>query len=175
MTEKVTKLALASRLIVLLVQLVANGALPEHKPDVFRMPVSSDQNASWIDKVIKRCLGGLRHWDGEYFLHIAENLYSYENTLAFYPLYPVVVRHVGQAVEAIGISLSQESILLVVAVALNFWLFCESANLLFQLTQVLFNDLNKSWNAALIYCFNPATIFFTAAYSETFSPTPAFI
>ncbi|XP_039481204.2 GPI mannosyltransferase 2 [Drosophila santomea] len=168
MTEKVTKLALASRLIVLLVQLVANGALPEHRPDVFRMPVSVEQNASWIDKMVKRSLGGLRHWDGEYFLHIAGNLYSYENTLAFYPLYPVVVRHVAQAVEALGISLSQESILLVVAVVLNLWLFCESANLLFQLTQVLFNDLNKSWNAALIYCFNPATIFFTAAYSESF-------
>ncbi|EDV55683.2 uncharacterized protein Dere_GG20647, isoform A [Drosophila erecta] len=118
--------------------------------------------------MIKRCLGGLRHWDGEYFLHIAGNLYSYENTLAFYPLYPVVVRHVAQALEAFGISLSQESILLLVAVVLNLWLFCESANLLFQLTQVLFNDLNKSWNAALIYCFNPANIFFTAAYSETF-------
>jgi len=78
MTEKVTKLALASRLIVLVVQLMANGALPEHKPDVFRMPVSDEPKGccEWIDKLVQRCFGGLRHWDGEYFLHIAKNLYS---------------------------------------------------------------------------------------------------
>ncbi|XP_017079385.1 GPI mannosyltransferase 2 [Drosophila eugracilis] len=170
MTQKVTKLALASRIIVLLVQLVANGALPDHTPDVFRMPVSHESKGccGWIDKLVMRCFGGLRHWDGEYFLHIAGNLYSYENTLAFYPLYPVVVRHVSQALEHLGLSLSQESLLLLVAVGLNLWIFCESANLLFQLTHRMFNDLNKSWNAALIYCFNPATIFFSAAYSESF-------
>ncbi|XP_052838903.1 GPI mannosyltransferase 2 [Drosophila gunungcola] len=170
MTQKVTKLALASRLIVLLVQLVANGALPEHRPDVFRAPISNEQKGccEWIDKLVKRCLGGLRHWDGEYFMHIAGNMYTYENTLAFYPLFPVVVRHVAQALEFVGLPLSQESVLLLVAVALNLWLFCESANLLYQLTHRMFNDLNKSWNAALIFCFNPATIFFTAAYSESF-------
>jgi len=170
MTEKVTKLALASRLIVLVVQLMANGALPEHKPDVFRMPVSDEPKGccEWIDKLVQRCFGGLRHWDGEYFLHIAKNLYSYENTLAFYPLYPVVVRHMAQALELVGLPLSPDSILLLVAIGLNVWLFCESANLLFQLTHRMFNDLNKSWYAALIYCFNPATIFFTAAYSESF-------
>ncbi|KAH8308804.1 hypothetical protein KR059_001950 [Drosophila kikkawai] len=174
MTQKVTKLALVSRLMVLIVQLAANGALPEHKPDVFRMPVGQDADAEkkpcceWMDKLVLRCFGGLKNWDGEYFLHIAGNLYSYENSLAFYPLYPVVVRYVAYSCQFIGIPLSQESLLLLVAVILNLWLFCESANLLFQLTHYMFNDLNKSWNAALIYCFNPATIFFTAAYSETF-------
>ncbi|KAH8284639.1 hypothetical protein KR018_009507 [Drosophila ironensis] len=172
MTQKVTKLALTSRIMVLLIQLLANGALTDHKPDVFRMPAASAPSEDepppweWMDRMVRRCLGGLRHWDGEYFLHIAGNLYSYENTLAFYPLFPVVVRHLARACCWMGLHLSQESILLLVAVVLNLWLFCESANLLFQLTHRMFNDLNKSWNAALIYCFNPATIFFSAAYSE---------
>ncbi|EDW74641.1 uncharacterized protein Dwil_GK22036 [Drosophila willistoni] len=175
MTLKVTKLALASRLIVLTVQLLANWMVPDHKPDVFRMPRGNGDgwsNASatpafpWLDKLIEHCLGGLRHWDGEYFLHIANNLYSYENTLAFYPLYPVLVRHVAQACLHLGVPLSQESLTLLIAVILNLWLFCESANLLYQLTQKIFGDSNKSWYAALIYCFNPATIFFSATYSE---------
>ncbi|KAH8401099.1 hypothetical protein KR009_003025 [Drosophila setifemur] len=175
MTQKVTKLALTSRIIVLLVQLIANGALPDHHPDVFRAPVSLEaeetqkgSHSQWLDKLVHRCLGGLRHWDGEYYLHIAGNLYSYENSLAFYPLYPVVVRHVAQACEYFEVPLSHGSVLLLVAVIVNLWIFCESANLLYQLTQSMFNDINKSWNAALIYCINPATIFFTAAYSETF-------
>lgn len=174
MTQKVTKLALSSRIIVLLIQMLANGALPDHKPDVFRMPLgpvseeeSKKMNIAWLDKLVIRCLGGFQHWDGEYFLHIAGNLYTYENTLAFYPLFPVTVRYVAQACQAIGLRLSEKSILLLVAVVLNIWLFCKSANLLYQLTQRMFNDINKSWNAALVYCFNPATIFFSAAYSET--------
>ncbi|BFG04789.1 GPI mannosyltransferase 2 [Drosophila madeirensis] len=171
MTSKVTKLALASRLMVLVVQLVANFAAPDHKPDVFRMPqaeVAKSGPFPWLDELVLKSLSGLRHWDGEYFLHIASNLYTYENTLAFYPLYPVVVRHVAQACLHLGIPLSLDALILLVAVALNVWVFCKAANVLYTLTQRTFNDHNKSWNAALIFCFNPATIFFSAAYSETF-------
>ncbi|XP_030384007.1 GPI mannosyltransferase 2 [Scaptodrosophila lebanonensis] len=167
MTLKVTKLALTSRVIVLVVQMLANWAITDHKPDVFRMPLSYKYGPfPWLDKLILRCLGGLRHWDGEYFLHIANYLYSYENTLAFYPLYPVAVRHLAEACH-IMIPLSLQTLTLIMAVILNVIVFCKAANLLYQLTHKLFNDFNKSWNAALIYCFNPATIFFSAAYSET--------
>ena len=37
-------------------------------------------------------------WDGEFFLHVANNGYSYENTLAFFPLYPMTVMSVGEVV-----------------------------------------------------------------------------
>ncbi|ALC41940.1 veg [Drosophila busckii] len=169
MTLKVTKLALASRLIVLGVQLLANIIVPDHKPDVFRMPTPNYTTGSvpLLDKLVQYSLGGLRHWDGEYFLHIANYLYTYENTLAFYPLYPVVVRYVALACYSLRMPLSLYSLTFVVAVVLNVWLFCEAANMLYQLTQCVFNDLNKSWHAALVFCFNPASIFFSAIYSES--------
>lgn len=171
MTLKVTKLALSSRLMVLAVQLVSNCIVTDHKPDVFRMPMPLEEYTKgpvpWLDKLVVGCLNGLRHWDGEYFLHIANNLYTYENTLAFYPLYPTMVRYLAMACQSLYVPLSLQSITLLVAVALNVWLFCEATNLLYQLTQRIFNDLNKSWNAALIFCFNPASIFFSAAYSES--------
>lgn len=171
MAQKVTKLALSSRLLVLAVQLVANWVIPDHKPDVFRMPMAGEEFTKgpmpWLDKIVVGCLGGLRHWDGEYFLHIANYLYTYENTLAFYPLYPMMVRYLAMAGQRLNVPLSLQSLTLLVAVTFNVWLFCEAANLLYQLTQRVFNDLNKSWNAALVFCFNPASIFFSAAYSES--------
>ncbi|EDV98145.1 GPI mannosyltransferase 2 isoform X1 [Drosophila grimshawi] len=172
MTLKVTKLALTSRLIILALQMVANWLVPDHKPDVFRMPLdeynnNNATNAQFLDKIVMGCLGGLRHWDGEYFLHIANYLYTYENTLAFYPLYPVIVRNLATACQVFNVPLSLPALTLLVAILLNLWLFCEAANYLYQLTQRIFNDAHKSWNAALVFCFNPASIFFSAAYSET--------
>ncbi|XP_001995074.2 uncharacterized protein LOC6569140 isoform X3 [Drosophila grimshawi] len=70
MTLKVTKLALTSRLIILALQMVANWLVPDHKPDVFRMPLdeynnNNATNAQFLDKIVMGCLGGLRHWDVE--------------------------------------------------------------------------------------------------------------
>lgn len=168
MTEKVTKLALASRVIVLILQLLANKTIPDHKTDVFRAPLNLENKVTWLDKAITFCLNGFRHWDGEYFLHIAEHGYTYENTLAFYPLYPMAVKSGAYLLHTLCEDfLNMRSCCLLVGVALNVALFCKAANILYALTQRIFNDLNKSWNVALLFCFNPASIFFTAAYSET--------
>lgn len=168
MAEKVTKLAFASRVIVVVVQLLANIVIPDHKNNVFRSPIDGTQKRSWLDKSVDFTFGGLRHWDGEYFLHIAEHGYSYENTLAFYPLYPVMVNTIAKMLHSLLEDyLNMRSCCLLVAVLLNMILFCKAANILYLLTQRIFNDLNKSWNAALLFCFNPASIFFSAAYSET--------
>lgn len=168
MAEKVTKLALASRIFVLVLQLLANATIPDHQTDVFRAPFNPANRITWLDKTVRFSLKGLRHWDGEYFLHIAEHGYSYENTLAFYPLFPMLVKSGAFVLHSVfGELLNMRSCCLLVGVVLNVMLFCKAANILYALTQRIFNDLNKSWNVALLFCFNPASIFFSAAYSET--------
>ncbi|XP_037952812.1 GPI mannosyltransferase 2-like [Teleopsis dalmanni] len=171
MTEKVTKLAISSRVILLTLQLLTNLILSDHKPDVFRAPILHNNNetrvTNWLDKTVQTCLGGLRHWDGEYFLHIAEHGYTYENTLAFYPLYPVTINILASSCDYLPLHLSARSWTLLVGVLINIYCFCKAANVLYALTQRIFNDSNKSWNAALLFCFNPASMFFTATYSES--------
>lgn len=168
MTEKVTKLALASRVMVLLLQWLANVMITDHRTQVFRTPYDKTHKNTWLDTTINVLFGGLRHWDGEYFLHIAEFGYSYENTLAFYPLYPLMVGYSGRILHYLAKDcLTLRSCCLLMAVILNVIIFCKAASLMYQVTQRIFNDATKSWNATLLFCFNPASIFFTAAYSET--------
>lgn len=169
MAEKITKLALTSRIFVLFLQLLANALIPNHNTDVFRAAFDPQQKKSWLDHTIRFVFGGLRHWDGEYFLHIAEHGYTYENCLAFYPLYPVIIRVSATALQyLVGDILTMRSCCLLMGAVLNFIMFCKAAQCMYTLTHRIFKkDLNKSWNVALLFCFNPASIFFSAAYSET--------
>ncbi|XP_055855893.1 GPI mannosyltransferase 2 [Episyrphus balteatus] len=168
MSEKVTKLALASRIIVLVVQLISDALIPDHNADVFKSPTKLNQQTSFLDRTLDFIFSGLRRWDAEYFLHIAEHGYSYENSLAFYPLYPTITGILAKSIYFVGIGVSLRTLVLVVGIALNIYFFCRAANCLYELTQKIFGDLNKSWNAAVIFCFNPASVFFTAPYSEAF-------
>lgn len=166
MNEKVTKLALASRLIVLGAQLIFNVLVPDHNAGVFQSPKNTIEHTSYIDRTLDFMFSGLRRWDAEYFLHIAEYGYSYENALAFYPLYPTITGILAKTVFAMGIGVSLRTLILVVGIILNVYFFCRAANCLYELTQRIFCDLNKSWNATVIFCFNPASVFFSAPYSE---------
>lgn len=168
MTEKrqIIRLAITSRILIIIWQAVSNLLLPDHDAGVFVSPKDPDSNLSNISQLIEALLGGFRRWDAEYFLHIAEHGYTYENTIAFYPLFPFCVRfltHVAQAV--IGGSFRETS--LIVAVALNVYFFTKAATTLFDLTEQIFKDRTFARIATTLFCFNPASIFFSAPYTES--------
>lgn len=166
MPGKMTSIAIYSRLILIAYQFGCNKLIPDHNPIVFQSPVENKTN-TYADKIVGSFLGGLRHWDGEYFMHIAEFGYTYENTLAFYPLYPILVGIISRLISPMVFFLSMRNSCLLVAVVLNIWLFSKSTNILYKLTLRISNNPSKSWYTAVLFCINPATIFFVAAYSES--------
>lgn len=90
---KIALTALLSRLAVIVISVAANALIPDHDAGVFRWTVAPGNNAtSKTDAVVSFFADGLTRWDGQYFLHVANNGYSYENTLAFFPLYPACAR-----------------------------------------------------------------------------------
>ena len=147
-------------------QVLFNCLIRDHDAKVFNPPVSVKQNAA--DRVVDIAFGGFRRWDGVYFLHIAEHGYTYENTLAFFPLFPLMVRAVGNsALFLLQYFMSYASVLLISAVIVNIACFVLSAMTLYELGRIALRSDTLAYRAAQFYCINPANIFFSAAYSES--------
>lgn len=138
--------------------------IPDHEAGVFNPPIASADKFTSFDKLVFFILGGFRRWDAVYILHIAEHGYTFENCVAFFPLYPMIV----SLVKVLPITVvSQASQLLLFAVGVNLLLFAATAVILFHLGKTVVKDLELALCAAHLFCINPASIFMIAPYTET--------
>lgn len=83
-------------------------------------------------------LGGFTRWDSEYFLHIAEHGYQYEQCLAFFPFYPtsVFVMHKLLLYTLLPF-LSSKDVILISAVIINLIAFVLAGLMLYKLTNTI--------------------------------------
>ena len=153
-------------MLLILFQFLANIVIPDHDAGVFNPPVTGLESFTLVDKIIFFVFGGFRRWDAIYFLHISQHGYTYENCVAFFPLYPLIMSTV-KGVSDLCPFLSESSLLLLFGVLINVALFAVAAVLLLRLGQVVTQDHQLAYNAAVLFCVNPASIFMTAPYTET--------
>ncbi|XP_055349880.1 GPI mannosyltransferase 2-like [Paramacrobiotus metropolitanus] len=166
--QRVRHFALTSRAIVLLLQIVSNNLIPDHEPDVFNPP--STANSTIGDDFVERLFGGFRRWDAIYFLFIAEHGYPYQNCLAFFPLYPLLVRISASVVSVLTFGvINLRSVLLISGFVLNNVCFVLAVESLYNWCRIVDKGRLRAWafNAAVLFCFNPASIFFSSCYSES--------
>lgn len=148
-------------------QTISNVLIPDHQADAFVSPEDPEIPVSWADQVVRTLLGGLVRWDAQYFLHIAQYGYTHENTLAFFPLFPLVVRFIATILNLpLQFICNYYSTLLISAVLLNFYLFLKTAVIFHKLSEEVLRNEVLAYRAALLFCVNPASVFFTAPYSE---------
>jgi len=164
---KIFWFAIMSRLAILILQVSFNTLIPDHHADAFRRPLDPAEKISLWDRIIYLLFNGFTCWDGEYFLHIARYGYIYENTLAFYPLYPTTIHIVAGILSTIFPALNIQSTMIVAAMLINFICFVKSVVIFYDLTEYIFQDTVTAYKAALLYCINPASIFFSAIYAES--------
>ncbi|GAB0088575.1 GPI mannosyltransferase 2 [Sergentomyia squamirostris] len=162
----IQQLALASRLVVVVIQFISNHLIPDHDAGIFTSPVAPGGERE-LDWFVEMFLGGFRRWDGQYYLHIAEYGYTYENTLAFFPLFPLCVRTVSHFLHYLLPFLSLRALLLLVAVVLNIFFFMKATQSLYELSVWVFGRKSRAKIVAFLFCLNPASIFFSAPYSES--------
>lgn len=163
--------ALKTRLCIILLQILSNGLIVDHDAgDVFISPQEGanedHQHFNWFNWCIDVTLGGFARWDAQHFLHIATHGYSYEQTLAFYPFFPCVVSAIVHVMHFILPFISLYNSCLIVAIALNVVFFTMATECLYELSVRLTGNRKWAQTVAVLFCLNPASIFFTAPYSE---------
>lgn len=165
--DKIFWFALGSRIFTIALSSLSNAILLDHEPVVFKTP-KINESLTILDDLIDGSLGGLTRWDAQYFLHISQHGYTYENTLAFFPLYPLLIRIVSSILYfCINQFISYYSTLILSAFLINLICFIKTVTILYELSLIVFKSKAVAYKAAIFYCVNPGNIFFTAFYSES--------
>ncbi|XP_065225731.1 GPI mannosyltransferase 2-like [Planococcus citri] len=164
--RQVILLALRSRLAILVLQFIFNLIIPDHQSDAFVSPFTSLPKTS-LDTGVDWLLGGLLRWDAQYHLHVSIYGYVYENSLAFFPGFAVCIKLIGSIVEYALFPLNIVSVHLISALLFNLVCFTLAAKALYRLSVRKLQDANLAFLACTLFCINPASIFFTAPYSES--------
>ncbi|XP_057449100.1 uncharacterized protein LOC130740483 [Lotus japonicus] len=107
-------------------------------------------------------------WDSIYFLRIAQCGYEYEQTYAFLPLLPLSISFFSRTVFAPLIPFfGQRAVLALSAYVINNLAFVLAALFLYRLSITILKDPEVALRATILFCFNPASIFYSSIYSES--------
>ncbi|CAI9106780.1 OLC1v1005999C1 [Oldenlandia corymbosa var. corymbosa] len=107
-------------------------------------------------------------WDSVYFVRIAQCGYEYEQSYAFFPLLPICMPLLSRTVFAPLVPLiGQRAVLGLSGYVLNNVAFVFAALFLYRLSVHVLDDPEVALRASILFCFNPASIFYSSIYSES--------
>lgn len=119
--------------------------------------------------------GSMVVWDTVFFVRIAKCGYEHDLNNAFFPLLPIIMRFIGRMISACWIQCKldgieypcPEQLYTSIALVVNIIAFCGAALLLYLMTLRNFEDPKIAAFSVLFFCFNPASVFYSAAYTES--------
>ncbi|KAL3226534.1 hypothetical protein MRX96_024874 [Rhipicephalus microplus] len=138
MNSSVVVLALFSRFVIFLLQIAFNWAVPDHNADAFRSPWPPEPGPGGPPRLV-----ALRRPDA-----LGQSTAD------------------GLVDPLTNACLSRHSVLVLSGALVNVSFFAVAAVALHRLTHQLFSKEHAD-EAVLLFCFNPASIFFSACYSES--------
>ncbi|XP_028752518.1 GPI mannosyltransferase 2 isoform X2 [Neltuma alba] len=107
-------------------------------------------------------------WDSVYFVRIAQCGYEYEQSYAFLPLLPICISFLSRTVFAPLIPLiGERAVLAVCGYLITNVAFVVAALYFYKLSVSILKDPEVSLVASILFCFNPASIFYSSIYTES--------
>lgn len=175
--QKILVLALTSRLLVLLLMVTADTVFSDldSSAHLQNFPCGSLDKTTPIstsNSWIARFLDGLAPWDSVYFVRIAKCGYETDMINAFFPFLPFLMRYGAKytGLMYIGTELMNlpiESIYTALGLEVNIVAFCIAAVALHRLSRYVLQNEELASLSVLLFCCNPASVFYSAAYTES--------
>ncbi|GMN53858.1 hypothetical protein TIFTF001_022976 [Ficus carica] len=107
-------------------------------------------------------------WDGVYFVRIAQCGYEYEQSYAFLPLLPVFISFFARTVFVPLVPvIGQRAVLGFSGYVINNIAFVFAAVYFYRLSVAILKDRDLALRASILFCFNPASIFYSSIYTES--------
>ncbi|XP_006354157.1 GPI mannosyltransferase 2 [Solanum tuberosum] len=107
-------------------------------------------------------------WDSVYFVRIAQCGYEYEQNYAFFPLIPICISLLSRTVLAPLIPfIGQRAVLGLSGYVLNNFAFVLASFYLYRLSAIILKDSEVALRATILFCLNPASIFYSSIYTES--------
>ncbi|KAK6937026.1 GPI mannosyltransferase 2 [Dillenia turbinata] len=107
-------------------------------------------------------------WDSDYFVRISQCGYEYEQTYAFLPLLPISMSLFSKTVFAPLVPLiGHRAVLGLSGYVLTNVAFVIAAVYMYRLSVIILKDTDAALRASILFCFNPASIFYSSIYSES--------
>ncbi|KAL5832321.1 hypothetical protein ACOSQ4_017675 [Xanthoceras sorbifolium] len=107
-------------------------------------------------------------WDSVYFVRIAQCGYDYEQTYAFLPLLPACISLLSRTVFTPLVAvIGYRAVLGLCGYVVSNIAFLFSAVYFYRLSVMILKDPEAAFRASILFCFNPASIFYSSIYSES--------
>ncbi|KAL1199022.1 hypothetical protein V5N11_028361 [Cardamine amara subsp. amara] len=171
------KYAIFSRFLVLFLTILWRSLLQPYDtsaalnpPCLYNKDIATEDSPPLFvaNATISKTLENSIVWDSVYFVRITECGYEYEQTYAFLPLLPFFISLLARSVFAPLVpSIGLRAVMVLSGYIVSNLAFIFAAIYLFRVSVIILKDTEASFRASIIFCFNPASIFYSSIYSES--------
>ena len=153
--------------VIVIMQVVFNVLVPDHQGSMEDVEMKTHRHPQH-NTLIEALLGGLDNWDAEYYIYIAQHGYTFLQSMAFFPLYPVMIWITSRTLLfPLSLLLADHSLFLLAGSLVNLCAFTLAAVVLYLLTWSVSGNQKFSHLTVVLFCVNPASVFMSAVYTET--------
>ena len=157
-----------ARIFSLFFGVLADKVFVDHAATDVASLLGSDQTSLWP------LLAPFTRWDAVYYLNIAKYGYTSESQYAFFPLFPYCIRFIAHTLHHVNKGVFMTSLLddddinyyVIAGLIVSNVSFVISSWLLWQIFSTSNGVMKRS--IILLFSFNPASVFFSTVYTESF-------
>lgn len=171
----------ASRGYLILLAITFDLLYADHDADAYVNGLEANYLSNNLDRLVALLTRPFTRWDAQYFLRIAHDFnYQSEQSLAFFPGFPTMIgtlgRYLYHIVQGSLLEMNLYSCILLAGMLFNFAAFLGAGYFLALLTDHVFRGRAKMVKmVVLFFAYNPASIFFSAIYTESVFALSTFV